>query len=287
MTAMMHLSKIRIGAAITVTAAFGYMMATGSLGLEMVLPLLGTLILATGASALNQYQEYDYDKLMPRTMNRPIPRGDLSPRTVLFFALFTILAGLGILALSPYGEGWPLVLGMLSVVSYNAVYTPLKRKTALAIVPGSIVGALPPAIGYTAGGGDPFAMDILYVGFFLFIWQIPHFWMLLLKYDKEYQSAGFPVLTEKVSKDQLFVMIFIWTLSLVGLGLVMPIFGLGLTLPAFIFNVSISIWMVVKSIGYFKTGVEKVDGKKWFLSLNIYVILLLFAMAMERVYLNF
>jgi len=284
MVALMHLSKIRIGAAITVTAAFGYMLATGSFGLDMVLPLIGTLVLATGASALNQFQEYEHDAMMARTMDRPIPRGDLSPISVLIFSLLTIVAGLGILSLS--SSGWPLVLGMLNVVAYNVIYTPLKRKTIWAIVPGSLVGALPPMIGYTAGGGDPFALDILYVAMFLFIWQIPHFWILLLKYHEEYRAAGFPVLTDKVSHEQLLLMIFVWTLALIGLGLIMPVFGMGITLPVFMFNIILSAWLTKKSITFLKQGVKNIEGKKWFLALNMYVILLVFAVAMERVVIN-
>lgn len=284
MVALMHLSKIRIGAAITITAAFGYMLASGSFGLEMILPLIGTLILATGASALNQYQEHEYDARMQRTMDRPIPRGELSPVSVLAFSILTIIAGLGILALTE--SQWPFVLGMMNVVAYNVIYTPLKRKSSLAVVPGSIVGAIPPMIGYAAGGGDPFAADILFVAAFFFVWQLPHFWILLLKYDTDYKSAGFPVLTDKISREQLFVMVFVWSMALVAMGLAMPFFGLGITLPVFALNILLSAWMVKKSIGYFSMGVERVDGKKWFLSLNMYVILLVFALAMERVILN-
>ncbi|GAB5466326.1 MAG: protoheme IX farnesyltransferase [Candidatus Kapaibacteriales bacterium] len=278
----MELSKLRIGAAITVTAAFGYMLAAGTVDAGMIVPLLGTLILATGASALNQYQEHEYDAMMARTADRPIPKGELQPNIALYLSIAIILVGLWVLSLCE--SEWPVVLGMANVVWYNIIYTPLKRKSAWAVVPGSVVGALPPMIGFAAAGGDVFQMDILYFAMFIFVWQIPHFWILLLKYDKEYVRAGYPVLTEKLSKEQLLSMIFAWTMTLAGLALIMPMFGLGTSIVVFSINLLLTVWIIRKSIVEYKKGLEEFNGKGMFLSLNIYVMCLLLVVALERVF---
>ena len=95
------------------------------------------------------------------------------------------------------------LLGMLAVGWYNGIYTPLKRITAFAVVPGAIVGALPPAIGWVAGGQSLGDMRLLALGFFFFMWQIPHFWILTVRCGSDYQAARIPSLTAIFSSAQL------------------------------------------------------------------------------------
>jgi heme o synthase len=219
-----ELTKVKITSFVTVTTAFGYIAASGKIDL-MILPVLfGVLLLAFGSAALNHYQEKDFDSKMDRTKGRPIPSGRISPDNVLKISLVLILLGSVILIL--WTNLLALSLGLLNLVWYNFIYTLLKRKTPFAIVPGSLVGAIPPAIGWAAAGGSLVDPQIIIIAFFFFIWQIPHFWLLLLVMDKDYQQAGFPTLTQIFNHTQLSRITFIWIIATAVTGLMIPLFGI-------------------------------------------------------------
>jgi protoheme IX farnesyltransferase len=116
-------------------------------------------------------------------------------------------------------------LALLNLIWYNAFYTPLKRKSSLAILPGALVGAIPPAVGWVAAGGFLFDKEIIIISSFFFIWQIPHFWLLMISYDKEYEKAGFPTITKFFSKDQFARIIYVWIVATVVTGLLIPFFN--------------------------------------------------------------
>jgi len=219
-----ELAKIRITLFVTVTTAFGFIAATGKINLEIIPVLFGVLLLAFGSAALNHYQEKEFDSRMDRTKKRPIPSGRITPKKVLaisgvliLFGSLVLIFGSNLLAFS---------LGLLNLFWYNFVYTLLKRKTAFAIISGSLVGAIPPVIGWVAAGGALFDPQILAIASFFFIWQIPHFWLLLLVMDKDYQQAGFPTLTQIFSRDQLSRITFIWIVSTAVTGFMITLFGL-------------------------------------------------------------
>ena len=179
-----ELTKVKITSFVTVTTAFGYIAASGKIYL-MILPVLfGVLLLAFGSAALNHYQEKDFDLKMDRTKGRPIPSGKISSTTALMISWILIFSGSLILLLG--ANYLALVFGLLNLVWYNFIYTLLKRRTPFAIVPGSLVGAIPPAIGWAAAGGSLLDPQIIIIAFFFFIWQIPHFWLLLLVMDKSW-----------------------------------------------------------------------------------------------------
>ncbi len=206
------LTKVRITFMVAVTTIVGYILFSSKLDFKIAITTIGVFLLACGASALNEYQERNSDFLMTRTKNRPIPSGRISPANALFLSIIFILLGsvlLGIIAVKV------MLLGLLTLCWYNFVYTPLKYKHALAILPGSLIGALPPIIGWTSAGGNISEPSILIFGTFLFIWQIPHFWLLLLLYDNDYRAGGFPTLTTIFSYKQLSKLTFALIVSLV------------------------------------------------------------------------
>lgn len=219
-----ELAKIRVTLFVTLTTAFGFISASGELNLKIILVICGVLLLAFGSASLNHYQEKDFDKLMERTRNRPIPSGRISSKNALIVSLIFILSGSVVLIVG--SNLFAFFLGVLNLLWYNFVYTLLKRKTAFAIVPGSLVGAIPPIIGWVAAGGSLFDSQILAIGFFFFIWQIPHFWLLLLVMDKDYQKAGFPTLTQIFNHEQLSRITFIWIISTAVTGFMITLFGL-------------------------------------------------------------
>jgi protoheme IX farnesyltransferase len=153
--------------------------------------VLGTALVASGAAALNQLLERDYDAKMRRTANRPLPSGRLQPATVMIFGGVCAVAGIIYLALlvNPLTS----VIGAVSLVSYLFIYTPLKRVTWLNTAIGAIPGALPPLMGWTAAHGElsrgGWALFAI-----LFFWQLPHFLAIAWIYREEYAKAGFVML---------------------------------------------------------------------------------------------
>ena len=219
-----ELVKIRITSFVTVTTAFGYIAFTGRFDLKLIPVLLGVLLLAFGSAALNHFQEKDFDFMMDRTKGRPIPSKRISSINAFKIALILILSGSIVLLLGSnlLATGF----GLLNLIWYNFIYTYLKRKTPFAIVPGSLVGAIPPVIGWVAAGGSLVDPQIAVIAFFFFIWQIPHFWLLLLVLDKDYRQAGFPTLTEVFNREQLSRITFVWIIATAVTGMLIPLFGI-------------------------------------------------------------
>jgi len=217
-----EITKLRITIFVTVTTMFGFIAAADSINFQIILPALGILLLACGSAALNHYQERNTDVLMERTKNRPIPSGKISATATLQLSIVLVVVG-SILLFASSGL-LALLLGLLNLIWYNAVYTPLKKVSALAIIPGSLVGAIPPTVGWVAGGGNILDPQIILISFFFFIWQIPHFWLLLMVLDKDYQKAGFPTLTQIFSQQQLGRITFVWIIATGVTGLLLPLF---------------------------------------------------------------
>lgn len=135
-----ELTKLSITIFVTVTTAFGYIAYSGVLNSKMILPTIGILFLACGSAAINHYQERNTDSLMERTKKRPIPSGKIKASTVLFMAVFLAVSGSVMLF---FGGGLlAMLLGILNLIWYNIIYTPLKKKTPFAIIPGINCGCI-------------------------------------------------------------------------------------------------------------------------------------------------
>jgi protoheme IX farnesyltransferase len=224
MKILFEVTKIRITILVAFTTTLGYILASKNLESFSLYPIAGIFFLACGAAALNHFQESKTDLLMDRTKNRPIPAGIMSPYSVLLIAAGFLILGSAVLLLK--SNLITLGIGLLTFVWYNAVYTPLKKVFSLAIIPGSLVGALPPVAGWTAAGGSVFAPEILLLAAFFFVWQIPHFWILLLVYGKDYDKGGFPTLTNVLSKRQLMNITFCWIILTIAIALSINFFGI-------------------------------------------------------------
>lgn len=153
--------------------------------------LLCLYFLSSGSFALNQYQEREIDKKMGRTQGRPIPAGLWSAQAVLILSIVLILLGLGLAA---YIHRWLFIYSVATVVMYNGLYTMWwKKKWAFGAVPGAIPGAMPILLGYGAQG-TPISVEAIYLFTLMFLWQMPHFWALALRYKEDYAAGGIPVL---------------------------------------------------------------------------------------------
>jgi len=153
--------------------------------------VIGTALVAGGASAYNQILERRTDALMQRTRRRPLPDGRLQIAEALIFA--TALSSLGLATLATAVNGLSALVALATLVSYVAIYTPLKLVTSFATVIGAIPGALPPVIGWAAARGDLSRGAWLLFGI-VFLWQLPHFLSIAWMFRDDYARAGFPML---------------------------------------------------------------------------------------------
>ena len=171
----------------------GYAMAGGdsSQVLRLLCTLAGTGLVAGGASGINQIIERVPDSQMRRTRLRPLPDGRLQSREALVFSL--TLAGAGLLTLALGVNVLSAVVALATLVSYAAIYTPLKKQTSFATVIGAIPGALPPVIGWAAARNELSQGAWLLFGI-VFLWQLPHFLAIAWIYRDDYARAGFPML---------------------------------------------------------------------------------------------
>lgn len=281
---LLEVTKLRITIFVTITTMFGYIAAVNTIDAGIILPTIGILLLACGSAALNHYQERKTDAMMDRTKNRPIPSGKISASSVLKISLalvavgsILLLIGSGVVALS---------FGLLNLIWYNGVYTPLKKISPLAIIPGSLVGAIPPIVGWVAGGGHIFDPQIILISFFFFIWQIPHFWLLLMILDKDYQKAGFPTLTEIFNRQQLGRITFIWIIATGVTGLLIPLFQISHN--EFI-NYSLLIaafWLAFKSINLLQQTQEVTAFRFAFRSINYFALFVVLVVSIDKLFVS-
>lgn len=189
------LTKPRIAVMGLVTVALGFSLAISGEWSVVTLghSLLGIGLIAASCSALNQWLERDSDRLMARTMDRPLPSGRLSPHEVLAFGLG--LGFIGVTELIWFVNGLTALLASATLLLYVAVYTPLKRRTSFCTAIGAIPGAMPPVLGWVAAGGE---LDAGAFALFatLFVWQFPHFLAIAWLYREQYAGAGLRMLPQ-------------------------------------------------------------------------------------------
>ncbi len=197
-------------------------MFTGELNSTGWLLALGVFFMSCSSSALNHWQESETDAFMPRTKNRPIPSGKISRNGA--FAVAAGFAAIGSAILILTNPVIALILSWVTLFFYNVVYTPLKKVSAFAVIPGSMVGALPPMIGWAGAGGSLTSEIILLVATFFFIGQIPHFWLLLMMFGDQYKLAGMPSLNQIFNDSQLKRITYTWVLTTIASALLVIFF---------------------------------------------------------------
>jgi len=195
-TAFWSLTKPDINFLIAITVALGFSLAAHFPGsfpfLRLLNTMLGTLLVSSGAAALNQFLERRHDGRMRRTARRPVVLGGVSPRDAFLFGAF--LSASGIVYLQIFANPLSSFVAAIGLGIYLGLYTPLKRVTPLCTFVGAISGAAPPLIGWAAASGSlrgPGAW-ILYT--ILFLWQFPHFMAIAWMYREDYDRAGYKIL---------------------------------------------------------------------------------------------
>jgi protoheme IX farnesyltransferase len=240
------LCKIKVALLSAFSTAVAYVLAAPFVNGRLPVVVSGVFMLVCGSLALNQYQERRIDAAMPRTRSRPIPSGLIRPAHALFWSLLLLCSGLFALLLT--GNPLTYALGLLALLWYNGLYTTLKQKTAFAAVPGALIGAIPPAIGWVAGGGALQDPKLVALCFFFFIWQVPHSWLLIMHYGREYEEAGLPSLTGIFSPVQLRRIVFVWMCAVAVSSIFLSAMGFIHYLPIHIMLLALSSWFVWSGI---------------------------------------
>jgi protoheme IX farnesyltransferase len=220
-----ELLKFRLSLLVAFSCAFGYTLASPTINWNtLVMLFLGGFLMSGSSIAINQVIERDFDKLMVRTRNRPLPTNRLSVIEAMVFAVACL--SLGVLILGSYTNLLTVVLSVVSMILYSFVYTPLKRVGSVAVFVGAIPGALPPLLGWVAATGVVSHEALIIFGI-QFIWQFPHFWAIAWLADDDYRKAGFKLLPFGGKKDMnTAIQIMIYTLFLLPLGLLPAKFGI-------------------------------------------------------------
>ncbi len=223
--AYMELLKVRLSMLVAFSCAFGYGLAThGNVNWTTLIMLtLGGFLLSGASGCINQIIERDFDKMMTRTMKRPLPTGRVTVNEAIIFSLVCLLLSFTILI--AFTNTLTVVLSFVSMVLYSFVYTPLKRVGPVAVFVGAIPGALPPLLGWIAATGSITHEAMIIFGI-QFIWQFPHFWAIAWVADDDYKKAGFKLLPSGGGKDlNTAIQIMVYTMFLIPLGLLPAKFG--------------------------------------------------------------
>lgn len=218
--AYIELLKMRLSLLVVFSAAIGFMLGEkGTIDTtSFTIFLLGGFFITGAANIANQIWEVDLDRLMSRTLMRPLPTGRVTINEAIVFAVVLFIAGVFLLV--TYVNVFSALLTILSAVLYAFVYTPMKQKSSVAVLIGAIPGALPPLIGWVACTGSV-NIEGLLLFFIQFIWQFPHFWAIAWVLDEDYKKANFKLLPFGGGKDiNTALQIMIYTLMLIPLGLI-------------------------------------------------------------------
>ena len=220
-----ELTKFRLSALVSFSAVFGFLLASNEADLFKIFILFISGYLVSASSVINnQILEKNFDKLMDRTKNRPLPMGKISSKKSILISIIFMLVGLTLMGY--FLNIYAAVISFLSLMLYSFIYTPLKRVGPIAVFVGAIPGALPPLIGWVANTNS-ISLEAVIIFSIQFIWQFPHFWAIAWLYDDDYKKVGFKLLPSNGKKNlNTAINIMTYTLFLIPLGLLPTIFGI-------------------------------------------------------------
>ena len=272
-------TKFILSFAVSLSALFAYIMAKGDVGLDMFLATFSVLLVAMGVSTLNQVQEYKEDSKMERTKNRPIAAGRMTPRTGMIISVILILLSLAAI----YG-----LLGLIGVnffmfafIWYNAMYTPLKKKSALAVVPGAILGVIPPAIGWMVAGESLITLEFMALGLYFFIWQVPHYWLLVMLFHGDYKDAGYPTAMRLFGQASLQRLTFVWLVFTIQAGVfLVAVFEPYTT--TIILSSMIGIWAFISSLELLKESFKLSNARSVFWKINAAFLAIIVVLSIDE-----
>ncbi len=274
---LVALTKPRITVIVLATGAAGLVVAPGSVARSTAwISLLATALIVASANALNMWWERDTDGLMSRTRKRPLPAGRMAADVALAFGLFLGVVSTPVLFAINVATG---VLGLVALVTYVAIYTPMKRHTWLALLVGAVPGAMPPLMGWTTVTGRLDAGGLLLFAI-LFLWQVPHFGAIALFRKDDYARAGLQVLSVQHGDRASRVVMFMFAVALVATTL--------LAQPLHIAGVAYTLVAGALGAGFIgltlRRGRATLDSwaKRVFAYSIVYLVVLLVALLLDR-----
>lgn len=273
-------TKYRLSSLVLVSALAGYCLAADQFDWSTAFYIVLGGFLVTGASnGFNQVIEKDLDKLMVRTQSRPLPTGKMS--SIEGIILSTAMGAVGVFILWYFLNPLSGILGALALVSYAAIYTPMKRVSPIAVYIGAIPGAIPPMIGYVAVTGkmglEPGILFLLQ-----FAWQFPHFWAIAWKADEDYNKAGFKLLPSSQGKGKKSAMyILVSTIALFPIMLFPYILNITGVTSAVIITI-LNAWFLYLAVKLYRTVDDTVATKLMFASFY-YLPIALIALVLDKV----
>jgi protoheme IX farnesyltransferase len=276
---LVRLTKPRITSLVVATFAGGVWLAPGSLPRwRLVMTLIGTALIVSASNVINMFLERDQDRLMDRTRARPLPEGRLSPESALAFGTALACAALPLLFLA--GNALTGFLAAIAFFSYVAVYTPMKRQSAVALFVGAVPGAIPPLMGWTVATGRLDAPGLVLFAI-LFFWQIPHFLAIAIFRSTDYQRAGFKVLPLEASALTTRVYILVFSVVLVAATILLE--PLRVAGPRY---AVVAALLGATQIGWGLAGFRRDAARPWARSLFffsiVYLTLLFVALIIDR-----
>lgn len=218
----LQLTKTALCLPVACSAVFGYTLYRPVAHWPVFLVLLGVFFLACGAAAGNSLQEIEVDRLYARTGNRPLVTGRLRRADAWVACVLLILLGLTLLKICSPGY-LPFSLGIVALIAYNGLYTPLKQISPFALLPGGLAGAVPPLIGMTAAGGQLLSTTSWLLFSLFFLWQIPHFFLVFFHHRQDYDQVGPPVLIRQVAPGGEKRLFLVWQGALITVILAVPL----------------------------------------------------------------
>jgi len=277
----LELSKIKIMIPVSLTGFTGFFIFDPHISIKIILVSSGILFLGISASVLNQIQETDLDSKMERTHNRPLPSKRINPRHALLFFLFNLITGTVLIYSA--GNLTAALIGLITIGWYNVIYTYAKRITAFAVFPGAVTGALPPLIGWVAAGGGVWDKSIIFLEFLLFTGQIPHFWLLILKYGEEYGKAGMPTLTNILNRVQISRLTFTWVVTSAIAALFLCYFEIIHNVMIVFILLAASVILIWQFSELIKLSGNMNNYRKYSILLDTYFLLVLILLVSDRI----
>ncbi len=246
----------------------------GSFSLLHFLALvLGTTLISSGSLALNQIQEINRDKKMERTKNRPLVSGEMSRPLAFGISSFNMVVGSLILF---WVNPITCYIGLVIIVLYNGLYTlHWKPKWMFAAVPGAVPGALPGVLGFSAVNNDILSPASVYLFLVMFLWQMPHFWTLAIRFKDDYARGEFPILPVIVGKERTIYHISFYVFAYALLAFMAPFF-VSYYFLYFILMIPFALMVVYEFFKYAKSSEEKA-WLPFFLWTNFSLLIFLYA----------
>lgn len=280
--AYINLIKYKLSLAVALSSVAGYFLSCKTFDIHLSFLVIGVFLLASGSAVLNQYTERRTDSFMGRTKDRPIPSKKISEKRALLITSILLLSG----SLFLYFNGLTsFFLGIFNVLLYNVVYTQLKKKTILSIIPGALVGAVPPVIGYSSAGGAYFHPNIIIFSAFMFLWQLPHFWLIIIKYGKEYKAAGFATISNYLSEIQIRYLVFFWIVLSTGFLLIFSMKTIVINNNSLVFLLLLNLMFIFffYRLLFYKKKPEEIKGAFFLInSFSIIIMVLLITISILK-----